>query len=320
MRLVAWNLFFIFCLNYGNGHAQGLFDFGSEALSQFSRGKAEQDEGNLKEAILWYKKAIQTDSRHFHSYHNIGYIYGSKGFHEQAVKWYKRAVKENPKFVDSLSNLGASYIELGKNDLAVGVLKEANRIDPDSFLVASNYAAALRGAGDTDGAERILEKFKDQKILPGLDPLMRGKQYESRGDFQGAIKAYRFAIKTSPSNLPAYSNLGSLLIKMKKFDDAELVLKEATKMRNADYLIHLNLGYVYLQKKNPREAQRFCEKAVKMNPNSALGWSNLGLALVRQGEKVGTQRAWERALKIDPKNQQIRKNLQAIGVINDEEN
>ena len=69
MRLVAWNLFFIFCLNYGNGHAQGLFDFGSEALSQFSRGKAEQDAGNLKEAILWYKKAIETDSRHFHSYH-----------------------------------------------------------------------------------------------------------------------------------------------------------------------------------------------------------------------------------------------------------
>jgi cytochrome c-type biogenesis protein CcmH/NrfG len=55
-----------------------------------------------------------------------------------------------------------------------------------------------------------------------------------------------------------------------------------------------------------------------MNPNSALGWSNLGLALVRQGEKVGAQRAWERALRIDPKNQQIRKNLQAIGVINDE--
>ena len=89
-------------------------------------------------------------------------------------------------------------------------------------------------------------------------------------------------------------------------------------MRGADYLIYLNLGYVYLQKKNPREAQRFCEKAVKMNPNSALGWSNLGLALVRQGEKVGAQRAWERALRIDPKNQQIRKNLQAIGVINDE--
>ena len=248
MRLVVWNLFFIFCLGCTDGQAQGLFDFGSEASSQFSRGKAEQDEGNLKEAIRWYKKAIKTDPRHYHSYHNIGYIYGSKGFHEQAVKWYKGAVKENPKFVDSLSNLGASYIELGKNDLALGVLKEANKIDPESFHVASNYAAALRGIGDSDGATKILEKFKNQEISSELDPLMRGKQYESRGDFKEAIKAYRSAIETNPSGVSAYSSLGSLFIKMKKFDDAEIILKEATKVKGADYLIYLNLGYVYLQK------------------------------------------------------------------------
>jgi protein O-GlcNAc transferase len=234
------------------------------------------------------------------------------------VEWYKGAVKENPKFVNSLSNLGASYIELGKNDLAVGVLKEANKIDPESFHVASNYATALRGVGDTDGAKRILEKFKDQEISSELNPLMRGKQYESRGDFQEAIKAYRSAIKANPSGLSAYSNLGSLFIRMKEFDDAEIVLKEATKMKGTDYLIYLNLGYVYLQKKNPVEAQIFCETAVKMNSNSVLGWSNLGLSLIRQGKKAEAQRAWGHALKIDPKNQQIRKNLEAIGVTNDE--
>jgi len=316
MRLVALNFFFFFSISYG--YAQGLFDFGSEALSQFSRGKAEQDAGNLKEAISWYKKAIKTDPSHYHSYHNIGYIYGSKGFHEQAVKWYKGAIKENPKFIDSLSNLGASYIELGKNDLAVGVLKEAHRIDTKSFHVASNYASALSATGDSEGAKRILEKFKNHEISSELNPLMRGKQYESRGEFQEAIKEYRASIQTNPSALPAYSSLGSLFIKMKKFDDAEIVLKEAAKIEGADYLIHLNLGYVYLQKKNFIEAQRFCEKAIKMNSNSALGWSNLGLALIRQGKKDQAQRAWERALRIDPENQQIRKNLQALGANNGE--
>ena len=49
-----------------------------------------------------------------------------------------------------------------------------------------------------------------------------------------------------------------------------------------------------------------------------MGWSNLGLALIRQGKKDEAQRAWERALKIDPENQQILKNLQVIGVTNDE--
>jgi Flp pilus assembly protein TadD len=55
-----------------------------------------------------------------------------------------------------------------------------------------------------------------------------------------------------------------------------------------------------------------------MNSNSALGWSNLGLALIRQGKKTEAREAWGRALKIDPKNQQIRKNLQAIEDTNNE--
>ena len=105
---------------------------------------------------------------------------------------------------------------------------------------------------------------------------------------------------------------------MKKLDDAETILKEATKMDGADYLIHLNLGYVYLQKGNSKSAQKFCETAVKMNSNSALGWSNLGLALIRQGKKNQAKMAWERALSIDPGNQQIRKNLQVLGSTDDE--
>ena len=44
---------------------QGLFDFGSEATSQFNRGKLEQDAGKFKEAIKWYKKAIETEPKHY---------------------------------------------------------------------------------------------------------------------------------------------------------------------------------------------------------------------------------------------------------------
>ena len=54
--------------------AQGLFDFGGEATTQYNRGKLEQDSGNLKEAVWWYKKAIETEPRHYQSYNNNGII------------------------------------------------------------------------------------------------------------------------------------------------------------------------------------------------------------------------------------------------------
>ena len=104
---------------------QGLFDFGGEALTQYNRGKAEQDAGNLKEAVRWYKKAIETDDKYYSAYNNLGYIYGSKGYHAQAIEWYKKAVKANPKFVEGYSNLGASYMGSGKPVMAVKVLEQA---------------------------------------------------------------------------------------------------------------------------------------------------------------------------------------------------
>ena len=181
--------------------AQGLFDFGGEATTQYNRGKLEQDSGNLKEAVRWYKKAIETEPRHYESYNNIGFIYGSNGYHEKAIGWYKKSIQVNPKFVQGLSNLGASYIELGKEKLAVDVLKKARALDPESQLVANNYATALRGVGNIEESIEILKSIKNEEDPLLVDPAIKAQQYRIAGKFELAEKAYRDAIKKDPLDL-----------------------------------------------------------------------------------------------------------------------
>ena len=125
MRVSPVLVLTVLVLGVVKAHGQGLFDFGGEAVSQFNRGKAAQDAGNLKQAVTWYKKTIATDDRYFRAYNNLGYIYGGKGYHVQAIEWYKKALLANPRFVEGYSNLGATYMELGKPEVAVKILEQA---------------------------------------------------------------------------------------------------------------------------------------------------------------------------------------------------
>ena len=163
--------------------AQGLFDFGGEATTQFNRGKLEQDAGNFKEAVRWYKKAIETEPKFYESYNNIGYIYGSNGYHDKAVEWYKKSVLINPEFVQGLSNLGASYIELGKEKLAVEVLEKARKLAPESQLVGNNYATALRGVGRIEESLEVLKNLKNGEDSEEINHDIKSKQYIIEGKY-----------------------------------------------------------------------------------------------------------------------------------------
>ena len=58
MKIISVLYLFFFTSFFIDGaKAQGLFDFGGEATTQYNRGKLEQDSGNFKEAVRWYKKA-----------------------------------------------------------------------------------------------------------------------------------------------------------------------------------------------------------------------------------------------------------------------
>jgi tetratricopeptide (TPR) repeat protein len=75
------------------------------------------------------------------------------------------------------------------------------------------------------------------------------------------------AITMRQDFIEAYINLGDILVKLDRVQDAQRTYEQAIQVdpRNAD--LHFNLGVVHLEQKHTPEARRCFEKALEINPD-----------------------------------------------------
>ena len=211
--------------------AQGLFDFGGEAARLFDQGVAAQEAGDLKEAAALYRKAIEVEPKHFNSHNNLGALYAGKGFHAKAVENFRGAVKANPQFVEGWANLGRSLVVQRRRDQAIEALEEGLAANPDSPAMLTHLAAGLRERGDKergdlDRADRLVAKAKAAGPAVTADGEADGYLLEQQGDLAGAEKAYLAAIRSDPTMPAPMVNLGLMLTKQKRWEEAERLFEK----------------------------------------------------------------------------------------------
>jgi len=164
-------------------------------------------------------------------------------------------------------------------------------------------------------------------------------------DYTKAIHSFVKSIQKNNFFLPSYLNLGSALIRVKKYDDAAEVLSDAIKLSPNNSDLHNNLGVVYekLEKTdlaikefekateikdnieayfnlsriyftsgNIDKSIEMLEKIIEINPKRMDVYHNLGGLYFKKGEKQKAIAILEKALQIDPKNEVVRKNLENV--------
>jgi Ca-activated chloride channel family protein len=108
----------------------------------------------------------------------------------------------------------------GKAKAAVGPADTAERLAPNDPTVQYDAGTVHLGAGDSRKAVSLLEKAA-KKAEPGLSPAAHynlGNARLADGDADGAVEAYKEALREQPANQDAKHNL-------------ELALREAQKQR-----------------------------------------------------------------------------------------
>ena len=96
----------------------GIFDFFKDKSSR----KFTNDNLSLEQK---YKIALETDRLN-----NLGVTEYRNGNIREAIDYYKKALEIMPENDDSLINLAMCYIKLGDFDKAITLCKEAIKIDP----------------------------------------------------------------------------------------------------------------------------------------------------------------------------------------------
>ena len=101
-------------------------------------------------------------------------------------------------------------------------------------------------------------------------------------------------------NVEAHNNLGSVLLKMGRVDEAIAHFQKALQIKPDSAEAHNNLGNVLLQKGRVDEAMVHYQKTLQIKPDSAEAHNNLGNALLQKGRVDEAMVHYQKTLQIKP--------------------
>ncbi len=94
--------------------------------------------------------------------------------------------------------------------------------------------------------------------------------------------------------------LGALLVKMKKYGEAEKHLRRTIELAPTFAKPHEDLGFILLELNRPQEAIAVLEKATRLDPKLNLAFLNLGKALAAVGKGKEADAAFEKSFALSP--------------------
>ncbi|MDY6929429.1 MAG: sulfotransferase [Pseudomonadota bacterium] len=106
-----------------------------------------------------------------------------------------------------------------------------------------------------------------------------GISYNRIGDFARAFDSFNMAIKYAPKLMSAYINLSSLLIKLKRWEEAQRVLESGELVQPNSHELANNNGNFHFTQGNFQQARDAYSKAIRLAPNRGLYRYNIALTM-----------------------------------------
>ncbi len=113
-------------------------------------------------------------------------------------------------------------------------------------------------------------------------------------------------------NFLAHTNLGDVLYRQGKLDEAAAHFNEALRLESRYAVTHNNLGVVLFHEGKLDEAVAQYSEALRLNPAYVEAHSNLGAALTVQGKVEEAAAHFAHALRLNPTSAAVHNNLAAI--------
>jgi Flp pilus assembly protein TadD len=164
---------------------------------------------------------------------------------------------------------------------------------PGAAAEPTNAAASGAAPPAKEAPAAAADDAGDPAALPDLQE----GYYQMRvGDSQGAADAFRRALRLDPKNKRAMFGLGTALIALQEYAEAQRVLAEAMAAYPRDYYIRNNLAWLYatsgdVRLRDGRKAVALAQEALLMAPQDYHVWSTLAEAYYISGKYEQAVRA-----------------------------
>lgn len=158
--------------------------------------------------------------------------------------------------------------------------------------------------GDLDLAVDTLDEIPDDENLIGRKNIRLALISSLRGDNKEAIELYQEALEYQPNSFLANYNLGTLCLKMKKYNSSIIYLESAKTLTGGEKKARAlaNLGIAYSGIKNYSMSEEAYLESINLNPGSITTRLNLGKLYGDMDNQDKREAVYNEVLKLDDKN------------------
>lgn len=175
------------------------------------------------------------------------------------------------------------------------------RQNPTCWMAYSNLSVLSLNEGRVD--EAIVQAGKALALKPeGYREahVNLGNALFQKGDSEGAIRAYRKALKIEPAYALAWNNLGAVFLGVGRFQEAVDCFDQALRLKAGFSEAECNLGNAWFQLGWPDRATHHFKRALELNPTYAAAHAGMGEVLTRQGKYPEAGEHYRAALGMAP--------------------
>lgn len=210
-------------------------------------GYAEQQKGNLNEALAYYTKATALGLENPVILNDMGVLYENIDMLSRAEKYYLKALDLDPDYLPAYNNLAYLYQRLGKTDKAAEYFKmRYERGNPDEpwaqkakeELVRMNpeYADWARSMEAEALDRKLVAKSRQEfqeRMVRSQEHLAKGERHFHNKEYEEAISEYDLALQLTPDNPKVQEARDRALLE---------IAKDSVRERSQDALKRLETG------------------------------------------------------------------------------
>lgn len=164
-----------------------------------------------------------------------------------------------------------------------------------SSLAKSPPTTAAAPAVSVEGA-----RVSPDGHIPFLDPSRAGTVAYTRGDYQGALARFEYAVAANPQDAEALSNLGQMLVRLGRPAEAVPRFERAIALNGSRWAYHFNLARASGLLREWDRAIAGYRRAAQLYPDDYATLFNLGLALHKKGDEAAAVEEYKRAIALSP--------------------
>lgn len=242
--------------------------------------------GKYEEAIQACKKSLELLNGKIPGrqdvYYNMANAYYMLRRYDRAAKNYENALELDPDNIQAIENLSFTYVKMGQTGKGIETLRKLSA-EEGHYRTHYIWGALLHDAGEYKQAEEQLRKsvLLNPDSIEARDEL--GKVLIRLDKFEEAIDVFNDILKIDADNYPAWYNKANALMKQNRWKEAVFSYKEAIGIKPDCYKSYYNMAVALEENGDKNEAIDAYRSAIEINADFTDAYNNLGILLSLSG-------------------------------------